>query len=131
MNGRIRTPAMLGLALTLATACNRGSGTGAEPTVALVLKTLNNPFFIEMADGARAAADSLGIELLVQAPDREIDVEKQMQIVENLLHTRGADGPVAELPPPPAGDPLRRHSGAGRPPARASSGSGRRGPRHR
>jgi ribose transport system substrate-binding protein len=55
--------------------------------VALVLKTLNNPFFIELAEGASAAADSLGIELLVQAPEREIDVEKQMQIVENLLQT--------------------------------------------
>lgn len=68
-------------------ACNRGDGAGGEPTVALVLKTLNNPFFIEMAAGAQEAADSLGVELLVQAPDREIDVEKQMQIVENLLQT--------------------------------------------
>ena len=67
-------------------ACNRGDG-GAL-TVALVLKTLNNPFFVEMEAGAREAADSLGIELVVQAPEREIDVEKQMQIVENLLQRR-------------------------------------------
>ncbi len=44
---------------------------------------------------------------------------------------RGADRPMAELPPPPAGDPLRRCSGAGRPSARAGSGPGRRGARHR
>jgi ribose transport system substrate-binding protein len=87
MNGKIRTTAILGIALALATACNREGGPSGGPTVALVLKTLNNPFFIELADGAREAADSLGIELLVQAPDREIDVEKQMQIVENLLQT--------------------------------------------
>lgn len=68
-------------------ACNRGDGAGSEPTVALVLKTLNNPFFIELAQGAQDAADSLGVELLVQAPEREIDVEKQMQIVVNLLQT--------------------------------------------
>ena len=68
-------------------ACNRGDEAGDGPTVALVLKTLNNPFFIELAAGAQEAADSLGLELLVQAPDREIDVEKQMQIIENLLQT--------------------------------------------
>jgi ribose transport system substrate-binding protein len=33
-------------------------------------------------------ADSLGLELIVQAPEREIDVEKQMQIVENLLQRK-------------------------------------------
>jgi ribose transport system substrate-binding protein len=67
-------------------ACNRGDE--GAPTVALVLKTLNNPFFVEMEQGAREAADSLGIELVVQAPEREIDVEKQMQIIENLLQRR-------------------------------------------
>ena len=69
-----------------ALACNRGGG--ERPTVALVVKTLNNPFFVDMERGARAAADSLGVELIVQAPEREIDVEKQMQIVENLIQRR-------------------------------------------
>ena len=87
MNGKNRTTAILGIILALVTTCNREGGPTGGPTVALVLKTLNNPFFIEMEAGAREAADSLGIELLVQAPDREIDVEKQMQIVENLLQT--------------------------------------------
>ncbi len=87
MSGKIRTTAILGISLALVAGCNREGGPSGGPTVALVLKTLNNPFFIELADGAREAADSLGIELLVQAPDREIDVEKQMQIVENLLQT--------------------------------------------
>ena len=44
---------------------------------------------------------------------------------------RGADRPVAELPPSPAGDPLRRCGGAGGPPARADSGADRRGARRR
>ena len=35
---------------------------------------------------------------------------------------RGADRPVAELPPPPAGDPRRRRRGAGGPSARAGAG---------
>ena len=59
----------------------------AKPRVALVLKTLNSPFFIEMQTGAKAAADRLGIDLVVQAAEREVDVEKQMQIVENLIQT--------------------------------------------
>lgn len=71
----------------LAWGCNRGDGASEAPTAALILKTLNSPFFIEIEAGAQQAADSLGIELVVQAPDREIDVERQMQIIENLLQT--------------------------------------------
>jgi ABC-type sugar transport system substrate-binding protein len=41
-----------------------------------------------MEKGARAAADSLHLNLIVQAPEREIDVEKQMQIVENLIERK-------------------------------------------
>lgn len=70
-------------------ACNRqpaSQGTG-KPKVALVLKTLNHPFFVDMRRGAQEAADRLGVDLLVQAAEREIDVEKQMQIVENLMQT--------------------------------------------
>lgn len=73
--------------IVLAAACNRDAA-GDAPSVALVVKTLNNPFFIEMEKGARAAADSLKLPLVVQAPEREIDVEKQMQIIENLIQSR-------------------------------------------
>ncbi|MEO7520481.1 MAG: sugar ABC transporter substrate-binding protein [Gemmatimonas sp.] len=73
------------LATFMSLGCNRD--VRDKPTVALVVKTLNNAFFVEMVQGARAAADSLGIELVVQAPEREVDVEKQMAIVENLLQT--------------------------------------------
>jgi ribose transport system substrate-binding protein len=71
--------------------CNRGttttSGGASKPTVALVLKTLNHPFFVDMRRGAQEAADRLGVTLQVQAAEREIDVEKQMQIVENMIQT--------------------------------------------
>jgi ribose transport system substrate-binding protein len=68
--------------------CNRGTaGDSDKPSVALVLKTLNHPFFVEMRRGAQEAADRLGVQLQVQAAEREIDVEKQMQIVENLIQT--------------------------------------------
>src|SRR5712691_1836046 len=82
--------ACLLVGVALAIACNRGpaaTSTSGKPTVALVLKTLNHPFFVDMRKGAQEAADRLGVNLQVQAAEREIDVEKQMQIVENLIQT--------------------------------------------
>ena len=71
-----------------ALSCNRAAPMGGDPkTVALVLKTLNHPFFVDMRRGAQEAADRLGVRLQVQAAEREIDVEKQMQIVENMIQT--------------------------------------------
>ncbi len=46
---------------------------------------MSNPYYVDMAAGAQKAADAAGVELIVQAAEREIDVEKQMQIVENLV----------------------------------------------
>jgi ribose transport system substrate-binding protein len=75
--------------LGLVGGCNRGSSTetGGAPKVAFVMKTLNHPFFLDMQRGAQEAAGREGIQLVVQAAEREIDVEKQMQIIENLLQT--------------------------------------------
>ena len=80
---------ILGIAVA---ACNRGApatSTG-RPRVALVMKTLNNPFFIDMQRGAEDAAKKLNVDLVVQAAERETDVERQMQIVENLIQARVA-----------------------------------------
>ena len=83
----------LALLLVLALAAVSGSCNRTPPadtskkTVALVLKTLNHPFFVDMRRGAQDAADRLGVTLQVQAAEREIDVDKQMQIVENMLQT--------------------------------------------
>ena len=81
------------LSFTLLILALAGCSSGVDqasgpPRVALVLKTLNHPFFIDMKAGAEEAAARLGIELIVQAAERELDVEKQMQIVENLLQTQ-------------------------------------------
>jgi ribose transport system substrate-binding protein len=74
--------------LLFSMSCNRPAPAADDkPTVALVLKTLNHPFFVDMRRGAQEAADRLGVTLQVQAAEREIDVEKQMQIVENLIQT--------------------------------------------
>jgi ribose transport system substrate-binding protein len=72
-------------------ACNRGGGRpDGRPRIALVLKTLNSPFFIDMQRGAEEAATRLDVDLVVQAAEREVDVERQMQIVENLIQSRSS-----------------------------------------
>ncbi|PYQ39254.1 MAG: sugar ABC transporter substrate-binding protein [Acidobacteria bacterium] len=86
-----RTSALV-VATALAAGCGpRGEAPKAEspaaPRVALVLKTLNSPFFIDMERGALEAAKRLGVNLTVQAAEREVDVDKQMQIIENLIQT--------------------------------------------
>jgi len=58
------------------------------PVVAFVMKTKNNPFWVDMEEAAQKSADAAGLRLIVQAPERETDVEKQMQIVENLIQKR-------------------------------------------
>ncbi len=57
----------IALALTaavLSASCNRGATTGnagtSKPTVALVLKTLNHPFFVDMRRGAANARTDIG-----------------------------------------------------------------------
>jgi ribose transport system substrate-binding protein len=88
-----RTWAVLMAAALTAAGCGpRGETPKAEttpeaPRVALVLKTLNSPFFIDMERGAQEAAKRLGVNLTVQAAEREVDVDKQMQIIENLIQT--------------------------------------------
>jgi ribose transport system substrate-binding protein len=92
----MKTPLVLiAVCALLLAGCNRGDKTAAggatasgKPTIALVVKTLNNPFFIEMQKGAEEAANKLGATLIVQAADREIDVERQMQIIENLIERK-------------------------------------------
>jgi ribose transport system substrate-binding protein len=89
MNRTITLALSIVFALSASISCNRSGGDprSDKPTVALVLKTLNHPFFVDMRRGAQEAADRLNVQLQVQAAEREIDVEKQMQIVENLIQT--------------------------------------------
>jgi ribose transport system substrate-binding protein len=56
--------------------------------VALVMKTLTNPFFIEMEKGARRAQKELGTELLVKTASQETSIEQQVQIVEELIQMK-------------------------------------------
>ncbi len=103
---------VLAMAAAIAdTACNRpGRAEHVDPPrVAFVMKTLNHPFFLDMKRGADDAAGKPGVDLVVQAAEREVDVERQMQIIENLIETRRAG--ALRHPERIAGDRLRARQG--------------------
>jgi len=53
--------------------------------IGLVMKTLTNPFFVEMEKGARRAEKELGITLKVKTAAQETSIEQQIQLVEDLV----------------------------------------------
>lgn len=53
--------------------------------IALVMKTLTNPFFVDMEKGARIAEDEYNIQLTVKTGAQETSIEQQIQIVEELI----------------------------------------------
>ncbi len=57
-------------------------------TIGLVVSTLNNPFFVDLRDGAQAKADELGAKLVVL--DSQDDSATEMSNVEDLI-TQGVD----------------------------------------
>ena len=59
----------------------------ADPqyTIALVMKTLTNPFFIEMEKGAREAEMEFGINLIVKTGAQETSIDQQITIIEELI----------------------------------------------
>lgn len=65
--------------------CSKSSQNQDSKKVAIVMKASSNPFFARMEEGARQAADSLGIELLVGKITRETDITQQIAIVENMI----------------------------------------------
>ena len=80
------TQIFLILLLIFAVNCQRNQQSNTDKTtIAFIMKTLNNPFFIDMQQGAKKAADSLDVNLIIQAAEREVDVERQLQIVENMI----------------------------------------------
>lgn len=110
MNSLRLVPSMLALPLLLAVLALSACGDGASPGVttlaggtarpaeagkeaqklriALVMKTLTNPFFIEMEQGARRAESELGIELLVKTGAEETSIEQQIQIIDDFVAAR-------------------------------------------
>lgn len=60
----------------------------AQVRVALIMKTLTNPFFIEMEKGARRAQTENGIDLHVRTATQETSIEQQIQLVEQEIEAK-------------------------------------------
>ncbi len=71
------------LAALAAGACNRGK---EDVTIALVTKAMDSEFWLSVAEGAKAgAAERPGVKLTIVAPDREINVDQQVSMLEDQV----------------------------------------------
>jgi len=69
--------------------CGGGEEPAAEgPTIGLVVSTLNNPFFVDLKDGAQSKADEVGATLIVL--DSQDNAATELSNVEDLI-TQGVD----------------------------------------
>lgn len=74
------------LAATFIAAIVAGSaGAGEKKQIAYIVKAMTDQFWIDMRDGAEKAAKELDVDLTFQAPEKETDVERQIQMVENAI----------------------------------------------
>lgn len=58
------------------------------PRVVLIMKTLTNPFFVDMELGARRAQQESGIDLQVKTATQETSIEQQIQLVEKEIQAK-------------------------------------------
>ncbi len=83
----LATALLLVLAFGIRSASDRAD-TADTLTIAFVPKALNSPFWAEMEAAAELEARALGVRLVSLAAERETDVERQYQIIENLIQQR-------------------------------------------
>lgn len=62
------------------------SSSKGEAEVVMILKTLSNPFWVEMKNGIEKKAAELGIIVDVIATQSESDMQGQLQLFENLIN---------------------------------------------
>lgn len=68
-----------------AASSSAGSG-GGNKTIGLAISTQNNPFFVELKDGAQKAATAAGLQLVVV--DAQDDPARQISGVEDLIQKK-------------------------------------------
>ncbi len=89
MKKRILAAVLAAASACTLTACgNRGSSSAAGDgavKIAYIVKAKSDEFWTTMEKGAYAYAEEKGVALSFQAPEKETDVEKQVQMVENAV----------------------------------------------
>lgn len=63
-----------------------GSTEGAN--IYWIGKTLNNPWWISVSDFAQKEADALGVNLTIAIPQEEVDLEKQVAMIEAAIEQK-------------------------------------------
>ena len=58
------------------------------PRVVLIMKTLTNPFFVDMEQGARRAEKEVAVDLRVKTATQETSIEQQIQLVEQEIQAQ-------------------------------------------
>lgn len=77
---------LLAVAVLAAVGCAGSSRSEDGVTrIAYIVKAMTDEFWIDMKKGAEEYAAANGIELSFQSPEKETDVERQIQMVENAL----------------------------------------------
>ncbi len=90
MTTRVRVATAIAMAAFLVAGCNRGDGAAAKKTIAFVPKAMDSEFWLTMRSGAQKAIEGRDdVVLSVLAPDREINVDQQVSILEDQIQ-RGA-----------------------------------------
>jgi len=71
-----------------ATATQASAPSSTAPRIALIMKTLTNPFFVEMEKGARKAQQETHIDLQVRTATQETSIDQQIQLVANEIKNK-------------------------------------------
>lgn len=73
------------MAISMAACGNSSEGGDKKIKIAYIVKAKTDEFWTSMEKGAYAYAEANEVELSFQAPEKETDVEKQVQMVENAV----------------------------------------------
>ncbi|WP_432993040.1 substrate-binding domain-containing protein [Dactylosporangium sp. CA-233914] len=103
--------AMLGVAGCSSTPSDSGTN-GSHVAVSLIIKTQGTSYFQKMADGAKKAAEKLGVDLTVAAGKVDGDEDTQIQAIENAI-SRGDQGILITPNGPSVFDAIKRARNAG------------------
>ncbi|MBC7442290.1 MAG: substrate-binding domain-containing protein [Ramlibacter sp.] len=79
------------LILAGTTACGRGGGEASGDKIVMAISTLNNPFFVELRDGAQAAAKDAGVQLNI------VDAQNDSATQANQLATAASGSTKAVI----------------------------------
>lgn len=66
-----------------------GTASSTDPIdIYWIGKTLNNPWWISVSDFAQKEADALGVNLTIAIPQEEVDLEKQVAMIEAAIEQK-------------------------------------------